>query len=186
MKKLSIVLAALLGAALVTSAVAIAKPKPGPGPKEAAAQECEALADADAEAFDAAYGRSAAQACLESQRPEAAGVIRDAAAECREERGNSSRSQDAFKQEHRSGKGANDAFGNCVSSLIKADRRDERSEFKNAAKECRAERGDTPESWAAFEEKYGTNKDDPLWMYKPGGNAFGKCVSSKVGNRRSD
>jgi PKD domain len=44
--------------------------------------------------------------------------------------------------------------------------------FKNAAKECKAEREDDPD---AFKEKYGTNKN--------GKNAFGKCVSSKSKNK---
>jgi hypothetical protein len=44
------------------------------------------------------------------------------------------------------------------------------TEEKNAAKACKAERGTTPESKAAFETKYGTNDNNK--------NAFGKCVSS--------
>jgi hypothetical protein len=43
---------------------------------------------------------------------------------------------------------------------------------KNAAKACKAERGTTAETIAAFKEKYGTNKNKA--------NAFGKCVSGKV------
>ena len=40
---------------------------------------------------------------------------------------------------------------------------------QNAAKKCRAERGTTAESIAAFKAKYGTNANKA--------NAFGKCVS---------
>ncbi|HET6832002.1 MAG TPA: hypothetical protein VFH44_11710 [Solirubrobacterales bacterium] len=184
MKKLPTILAALLGLALAYSAVAVAKPNPMPSAAAVAKQECEALAQADPEAFSAAYGAGAVRACARAERPEAADALKGAAGECREQRGHSNRSHEAFRDAHRSAKGTNDAFGRCVSAAVKDERRDERAEFKNAAKECRAERGDTPESWAAFEEKYGTNKDDPLSMYKPTGNAFGKCVSSKVGNRR--
>jgi hypothetical protein len=43
------------------------------------------------------------------------------------------------------------------------------TEEKNAAKACKAERGTTPASKAAFAEKYGTNENNK--------NAFGKCVS---------
>ena len=43
------------------------------------------------------------------------------------------------------------------------------SEFKNAAKECRAEREADPEG---FQEAYGTNGNKR--------NAFGKCVSGKA------
>jgi hypothetical protein len=45
------------------------------------------------------------------------------------------------------------------------------AEFKNAAKECRAER---EADAAAFQDAYGSNKNKK--------NAFGKCVSSKVGD----
>jgi hypothetical protein len=40
---------------------------------------------------------------------------------------------------------------------------------KNAAKKCKAERGTTEASIAAFKTKYGTNANKA--------NAFGKCVS---------
>ena len=43
---------------------------------------------------------------------------------------------------------------------------------KNAAKECKAERGTTDATRQAFAEKYGTNANDS--------NAFGKCVSQKA------
>ena len=43
---------------------------------------------------------------------------------------------------------------------------------KNAAKACKAERGTTAESMAAFRARYGTNANKA--------NAFGKCVSGKV------
>jgi hypothetical protein len=42
----------------------------------------------------------------------------------------------------------------------------------NAAKECKAERGDTDATRAAFAEQYGTNTN--------GKNAFGKCVSARA------
>lgn len=41
---------------------------------------------------------------------------------------------------------------------------------QNAAKKCKAERGTTAESIAAFKTKYGTNANKA--------NAFGKCVST--------
>jgi hypothetical protein len=43
------------------------------------------------------------------------------------------------------------------------------TEQKNAAKACKAERGTTPDSRAAFETNHGTNPNKK--------NAFGKCVS---------
>ncbi len=48
-------------------------------------------------------------------------------------------------------------------------------DVKSASKECRVERGTTPESRAAFKVKYGTNAR--------GANAFGKCVSSGARKR---
>jgi hypothetical protein len=66
-----------------------------------------------------------------------------------------------------SGNGKN-AFGKCVS------RQNQQAQdaTKNAAKECKAERGTTAESRAAFADKYGTNANKK--------NAFGKCVSAKA------
>jgi hypothetical protein len=43
---------------------------------------------------------------------------------------------------------------------------------KNAAKKCKAERGNTPASIAAFKENHGTNHNRA--------NAMGKCVSKLV------
>ena len=43
---------------------------------------------------------------------------------------------------------------------------------KSAAKACKAERGATAQSIAAFKERYGTNANKA--------NAFGKCVSGKA------
>jgi hypothetical protein len=64
------------------------------------------------------------------------------------------------------GNGKN-AFGKCVS------RQTQQAEENatNAAKECKAERGTTAESRAAFVDNYGTNANKK--------NAFGKCVSGK-------
>jgi hypothetical protein len=47
-----------------------------------------------------------------------------------------------------------------------------RTDRRNAAKECKAERGSTDATRQAFAERYGTNANDR--------NAFGKCVSQKA------
>ena len=58
------------------------------------------------------------------------------------------------------------AMGKCISRQAQvAD-----TAAENAAKKCKAERGTTEASIAAFELKYGTNPNKK--------NAFGKCVSS--------
>lgn len=49
---------------------------------------------------------------------------------------------------------------------------------KNAAKACKAERGTTALSIAAFKERYGTNANKA--------NAFGKCVSGKKAKQDDD
>ncbi len=84
---------------------------------------------------------------------------------------------DAFADKYGTNKNKKNAFGKCVSSKSKgdddADEADEdksRSKTKmNASKKCKAERGMTAASMAAFANKYGTNKNKK--------NAFGKCVS---------
>jgi len=67
-------------------------------------------------------------------------------------------------------------FGECVSTKAKekeaaedAEDAEEAEEFRNAAKECAAEREEMGRE--AFAEEYGTNEN--------GRNAFGKCVSDK-------
>lgn len=55
--------------------------------------------------------------------------------------------------------------GSALAGVTKADKR-------NAAKECKAERGETDATREAFAEKYGTNANNR--------NAFGKCVSGKA------
>jgi hypothetical protein len=48
----------------------------------------------------------------------------------------------------------------------------------NAAKECKAERGDTDATREAFAAKYGKNKN--------GKNAFGKCVSARAQEEKAE
>ena len=48
----------------------------------------------------------------------------------------------------------------------------------NAAKECRAERGDTDATREAFRAQYGTNKN--------GKNAFGRCVSQRAQDEQAE
>jgi hypothetical protein len=108
------------------------------------------------------------------------GDKRAAKAECKTLRGHSAaeRAEDAGAFSEKYGTNANkrNAFGKCVSQKAReneaaADEQDqqEATEFKNAAKECAAERA---EDAGAFSEKYGTNANKR--------NAFGKCVSGKA------
>jgi len=63
------------------------------------------------------------------------------------------------------------AMRNCIKGgTEEVEAAEEAVEAKNAAKECEAERAADP---VAFVEQFATNAN--------GNNAFGKCVSSKVG-----
>jgi hypothetical protein len=68
--------------------------------------------------------------------------------------------------------GSSNAYGRCVSKLASTLKGD----TANAAKQCASERADaafpTTHGNMAFDQFYGTGKN--------GGNAFGKCVSSKA------
>lgn len=64
---------------------------------------------------------------------------------------------------------------NSIGKCVKAETRKSSGELKNAAKVCKAEEAADP---VAFEQKYGN--PDP---YVDDNNAFGKCVSSKVGEK---
>jgi hypothetical protein len=80
----------------------------------------------------------------------------------------------AFKDAYGTNKNKSNAHGKCVSKFAKV----QDSNHSNAAKDCKTERGDTPESEAAFAEKYGTGKNKK--------NAFGRCVSQKADDTEQD
>jgi hypothetical protein len=95
---------------------------------------------------------------------------KNAAKKCKAER--TAMGVAAFKLEYGTNANKANAFGKCVSGQVKkggeAAEADEQAE-ENAAKKCKAERGTTSTSIAAFKENHGTNKNKA--------NAFGKCVS---------
>jgi hypothetical protein len=167
MKKLPMILAALIGSALLFSALASAKPKSEVTAKQAAKQQCKAEKRADKAAFKATYGKRAMRTCVKGEKSESSEEIRNAAQECKAER---AADPDAFTETYGGGKQGKNAHGKCVSSKVKAEKQEDVSAFKNAAKECKAERDDLGRD--AFKEQYGSNKN--------GKNALGKCVSSKV------
>jgi len=103
--------------------------------------------------------------------PESAAEARAEKA-CKAERGTAAASMTAFEAKYGTNKNKKNAFGKCVSSKSKGENDDEADEDKNeanASKKCKAERGTTAATIAAFEMKYGTNKNKR--------NAHGKCVS---------
>lgn len=96
---------------------------------------------------------------------------REAQRECRDERGTTDATREAFDAKYRN-------FGACVSQNAREAKAERKAARTNAARECREERGDTDESREAFRARYGTNAN--------GRNAFGKCVSEKAKAERAE
>ena len=92
---------------------------------------------------------------------------------CRTERGTTSATREAFAQKYGTNKNKKNAFGKCVSKQAAAVQKAGEQARGDAPAACRTEQGTTPETQAAFADKYGTNKNKK--------NAFGKCVSQKAG-----
>ena len=159
---------------LIVTAACVGVLTIGVGPASAAGNDtakqakglCVEQKQADAEAFAAVWGKNAMRDCKRAARDEVADAAKNAAQECRAEQ---EADPAAFATTYGTGKNGKNAFGKCVSQKAKAELADEVTEFKNAAKECRAEQEADP---AAFTETYGTNGNKK--------NAFGKCVSSKA------
>jgi hypothetical protein len=177
-------LIAVLGAAvLVLPAGAVAKPDHAD--KRAAIKQCKAergKTKATHEAFKAKYHsfsrcvrKNAAEEHAEKQA-----ALKNAAKQCKAERADAD-----FPASH-DGKSFKEVYGNfgkCVSTKAheqkRAEDQDDAQEvqaFKNAAKECAAERSDpgfpAAHDGKSFEDFYGSNHNKR--------NAFGKCVSSKA------
>lgn len=180
MKKILITVG--LAGALVVPAQAAANPDASE--TSAARQQCKAergKSKATREAFQAkylAFGRCARQNAVEEDAENEA-AHRNAAKACKAER---AADAEAFAQKYGTNKNGKNAFGKCVSSQAKAQKDEldaedakEVAEFKNAAKECAAERSESGDE--AFRKEYGTNVN--------GRNAFGKCVSRKTSEEES-
>jgi hypothetical protein len=95
---------------------------------------------------------------------------REANKECRDERGTTDATREAFKVKYGN-------FGACVSQKAPEAKAERKAAKTNASRECREERGDTEAERAAFRAKYGANANDK--------NAFGKCVSQKAQAKRA-
>jgi hypothetical protein len=176
-----LIIAGALAVLAVPATTAVAKP--AKADKREAQRECRderGTTDATREAFKAKYrnfGDCVSQKAREA-KAERKEARTNAARECREERGDTDESREAFRARYGTNANGRNAFGKCVSQKAKAQRAEqdeedaeEAEERKNAAQECDAERGDTPESRKAFEDTYGSNRNKR--------NAFGKCVSQK-------
>jgi hypothetical protein len=168
-----------LALALVLPATAVAKPTPDREDRRAAKAECKTLRGntaATREAFLTQYRNFGA--CVRSTAAEEAQEEKtahtNASKECKAER---ALDPEAFATKYGTGPQKRNAHGKCVSQNAKeneaeADEQDQQdaTEFKNAAKECAAERTADPD---AFATKYGTENSNRK-------NAFGKCVSQTV------
>lgn len=176
MKRLFPLVLAVLGALLLSTSVATAKPEGKDNAEGAnsarklAKQDCKAQKRADKRAFKAVYGKRAMRTCVKGEKPETKAEIRNAAQECKAQRADD---REAFRQEFGSGKKGRNAFGKCVSSKVGAEADSDEAAFRNAAKECKAERADDRE---AFRAEFGSEQSQ-------GRNAFGKCVSSKASEK---
>jgi hypothetical protein len=131
-----------------------------------AAKQCASEKKADRAAFRGLYGKHAMRNCIKGTSDEAKAELKNAAGECRAERDTDPA---AFKEHWGTNHNGRNAFGKCVSSTARDEVAAEVAEFKNAAKECKAERKDDPDG---FREHWGTNDN--------GRNALGKCVSWNV------
>ena len=159
-------------AAMAVPAFAVAA-NPSPAAAAAATKQCTTeRSGMGASAFKLLYGTTANRSnafgkCVSKLAAQNAKNTTNATASCRTERAADSA---AFAAKYGTGKKHANAFGNCVSQTAKAAAQTQQQATTNAAKACWAERKPDP---AAFKAKYGTNANKS--------NAFGKCVSGKVG-----
>ena len=143
--------------------------------KRMAIKECKAQKKADKAAFRQAFGpQRAMQTCIRAGLSEMRAERRQSARECRAER---AEDPEAFRETYGTNNNKRNAFGKCVRSKLRAEVRQEVTEFKNAAHECRAERAEDPDG---FREQYGTNQPGGANAQGTKRNAFGKCVRTKV------
>ena len=177
MKKITVAVGLI--AALALPAAATAKPKPDQANKKAAHAQCKeerGSSKATREAFKTRY-HSMSRCVRENAAEEASEeqtAHRNASKECAAER---RANPEEFANTYGTNANKRNAFGKCVSGKAKEHKAemDEQDQeevvaFKNAAKECAAERERIGEE--EFAEKYGTNRNKR--------NAFGKCVSGRA------
>jgi hypothetical protein len=170
MKRVTMFIAAVIAALVFVPTAGAAKPDNTA--RDVAKAQCKAEKRADKAAFKATYGKRAMRTCVKGEKSDARETLRNASQECKAEK---AEDPEGFATTYGSNKNGKNAHGKCVSSKVKAERQEDVETFRNAAKECRAERGDDRD---AFKEAYGSNKN--------GKNAFGKCVSSKVKDAEED
>jgi hypothetical protein len=95
---------------------------------------------------------------------------RHAAKDCKQERGTTDATREAFREKYGTNGNKKNAFGKCVSAGARERQAERKAARSNASQDCRAERDEM--GVEAFREQYGKNGNKK--------NAFGKCVSSKT------
>jgi hypothetical protein len=95
---------------------------------------------------------------------------------------------EAFRNEFGTNRNKRNAFGKCVSRKTREEARERRAARRSAARECRAEQNDpnfaATHGGKSFQEFYGTNTRSR--GKGRGRNAFGKCVSRKARENKTE
>jgi hypothetical protein len=99
----------------------------------------------------------------------------NAAQECRDLRGGTDATREAFRVQFGTNPNGRNAFGKCVSRRSQSEERQRESARTNAAQDCRAERSVDRD---AFAKEHGTNANKR--------NAFGKCVSEQARENKAE
>ena len=100
---------------------------------------------------------------------------KNAAKHCKDMRGSTEASREAFAATWGTNKNKSNAFGKCVSSHAKEEHAERHAAKRSASRDCREERKQSGE--AQFRADHGTNKNKR--------NAFGKCVSKKAKQKKA-
>jgi hypothetical protein len=106
--------------------------------------------------------------------PPTSGDQKNAAKHCKDMRGTTTESREAFAAEWGTNKTKSNAYGKCVSFHAKEEHAERHAAKRSASSDCRAERKADP---AKFRADYGTNRN--------GRNAMGKCVSKKAKQKKA-
>jgi hypothetical protein len=168
-----LVVAALLALAAPT---AFAAPPAGKGKPDVSASSSSAVLCKEQRvkmgmsAFRALYApsgspKAAMDACLAKVSTQVTATFKNAAKECKDERGTTAESRQAFADKYGTNTNKRNAFGKCVSGKVSKQTEEQQAETLSGAKQCKK---DKAENAQAFADKYGSKK-----------NAFGKCVSAK-------
>jgi Tfp pilus assembly protein PilV len=126
-------------------------------------------------AFRALYApsgspKAAMDACLAKVSTQVTTTFKNAAKECKDERGTTAESKQAFADTYGTNTNKRNAFGKCVSGKVSKQTEEQQEETLSAAKQCKKDKAENAQSFAG---KYGSAK-----------NAFGKCVSAKSKENR--